>query len=105
MFEVIEIYTWDDVSTTIIAQCELKADAERICESLKKARIDMNLDKDPYSYVIRDAVTNGFSIPRMLGHISEDICCNYCKYHDGVRVMRCNYTDKGGICPLDQINW
>lgn len=100
MFEVIKIDK-DGKYLGIAAMCELKSEADMICSSLNSTLATYTSER----FEVRNAVTNGFSIPQMLAHISDDICVNYCKYHDGLRIMRCNYTDEGGICPLDQLNW
>ena len=107
MFEVIEIYTWDDVSRIKIAECELKADAEEICKVMNASRVvPEGLPVSPYHYVVCDSATNGFSIPRMMAHISEEICSDFCKHNDScIGYFKCDFTENGGVCPLVKLNF
>lgn len=100
MFNVIERFCWDDISETIIASCDLEQDAVMICDAMKSK------SSKGYSYRVEKSKTNGSSIPRELERISENICDNFCKYHDTCEgYFQCEYTNNGGVCPMLRLNF
>lgn len=50
MYNVYEVYTWDDVTYTKVSSHENKEDAEKECERLRQERRKLNLE-------ILDAIT------------------------------------------------
>lgn len=100
MYNVIETFTWDDVSENIIASCDLEQDAFLICDAMRKKA------GEGYSYRVEKSKTNGFSIPREMARISENICDNFCKYNDTCEgYFQCEYTNYGGVCPMLRLNF
>lgn len=52
MFNVYEVYTWDDVSYTKLSSHERKEDAEKECQKLNQERKAKGFDPDPVTYCV-----------------------------------------------------
>lgn len=52
MYNVYEVYTWDDVTYTKVSSHEKEEDAEKECEWLKQERRNLNLEIDPITYCV-----------------------------------------------------
>ena len=52
MYNVYEVYTWDDVSYTKLSSYEKKEDAEKQCEKLKAERHSHKYNPEPITYCV-----------------------------------------------------
>ena len=53
MFNVYEVYTWDDVTYTKLSSFEKKEDAEKEAERLNAERRSHNYEPDPICYCVK----------------------------------------------------
>ena len=59
MFNVYEVYTWDDVTYTKLSSFEKKEDAEKEAERLNAERRSHNYNPDPICYCVKSDLQYG----------------------------------------------